>query len=151
MEMTDLDVGEVIEGVFTGMLGFELERTHGDHVSTAEQQRFIGTVHISGAWDGSVVVECTDELTRLVAAAMFGSDPADVQDDETIDVIGELANMIGGNIKALIEGESVLSLPTVVRGVDFRVLVPGTHLARSLAYNCEGCVLAVRVLVKNRA
>jgi chemotaxis protein CheX len=149
MEMTDLDVGDVVEGVFTGMLGFELEPTHGDHVLTSESQRFIGTVHISGAWAGSVVVECTELLTRLVAAAMFGTEPDDVEDDEQIDVIGELANMIGGNIKALFDGESVLSLPTVVRGADFRVLVPGTHLARSLSYTCEGCVLTVRVLAKN--
>jgi len=30
MEMTDLDFAEVVENVFTGMLGFELLRTHSD-------------------------------------------------------------------------------------------------------------------------
>ena len=64
-------------------------------------------------------------------------------------MIGELANMAGGNVKALLEGDSTLSLPTVVRGVDFNVVVPGTHLSRSVAYECEGSVFEVRVLIKD--
>jgi chemotaxis protein CheX len=149
MEMTDLDFSEVVENVFTGMLGFELVRTHGESVPAPGEARFIGTVHISGSWSGSVVVECPDAFGRLVAASMFGSEPADVVDDELVDVVGELANMIGGNVKALLEGEAALSLPTVVRGSDFRVVVPGTHLARSIAFECQGHVLELRVLSKD--
>jgi chemotaxis protein CheX len=150
MEMTDLDFAEVVESVFTGMLGFELVRTHGETVSVAGEARLIGTVHITGSWSGSVVVECPERFGRVVAASMFGSAPEEVADDELVDVIGELANMTGGNVKALLEGESTLSLPTVVRGSDFRVVVPGTHLSRSLAYECEGHVFELRVLAKTR-
>jgi chemotaxis protein CheX len=149
MELTDLDFAVVVEGVFTGMLGFGLVRTHGDTLPRAGEARFIGTVHITGPWSGSVVVECPEQFGRIVAAAMFGSEPDDVTDDELVDVIGELANMIGGNVKALLEGDSSLSLPTVVRGSDFRVIVPGTHLARSLSFECEGHVFAFRVLAKD--
>jgi chemotaxis protein CheX len=151
MEMTDLDFAEMVESVFTGMLGFELTRTHCETIPTPGQPRFIGTVHISGSWQGSVVVECPEDFGRIVAGTMFGSEPADVTDEELSDVVGELANMTGGNVKALLEGESALSLPTVVRGSDFRVIVPGTHLTRSLAYECEGYVFEVRVLSKDGA
>jgi chemotaxis protein CheX len=149
MEMTDLDFAEVAEGVFTGMLGFELVRTHSDTLPDPAETKFIGTVHISGSWAGSVVVECPEVFGRLVAASMFDSEPSEVADDELVDVIGELANMLGGNVKALLEGESSLSLPTVVRGSDFAVVVPGTHLSRSLSYECEGHVFALRVLSAN--
>jgi chemotaxis protein CheX len=149
MEMTDLDFAEMVESVFSGMLGFALTGTHGESVPVPGEPRFIGTVHISGSWSGSVVVECPEPFSRLVAASMFGSEPGDVSDDELVDVVGELANMTGGNVKALLEGESSLSLPTVVRGCDFRVVVPGTHLSRSLAYECEGHVFEVRVLAKD--
>jgi CheY-specific phosphatase CheX len=148
MEMTDLDFAEMVESVFSGMLGFELVRTHTDG-EPEPGDRFIGTVHISGSWQGSVVVECPEKFGRLVAAAMFGNEPDAVEDDEIVDVVGELANMTGGNVKALLEGEATLSLPTVVRGADFRVIVPGTHLTRSLAYECSGHVFQVRVLSKN--
>src|SRR4051812_23190559 len=104
MEMTELDFAEVVENVFTGMLGFELIRTHGDRVSAAGELRYIGTVHITGPWAGSVVVECPAPFGRLVAASMFGSEPDEVTEDELVDVVGELANMTGGNVKALLEG-----------------------------------------------
>ena len=149
MDMTELDFAEVVENVFTGMLGFELVRTHSDTVPEQGVARYIGTVHIDGPWRGSVVVDCPEAFGRVVAAAMFGSEPADVVEEELVDVIGELANMTGGNVKALLEGDSTLSLPTVVRGSDFRVVVPGTHLARSLAYECEGHVFELRVLAKD--
>jgi chemotaxis protein CheX len=113
------------------------------------EPRYIGTVHITGQWSGSVVVECPESFGRVVAAAMFGSEPEEVTDDELVDVVGELANMTGGNVKALLEGDSMLSLPTVVRGSDFRVVVPGTHLTRSLAYECSGHVFELRVLSKD--
>jgi chemotaxis protein CheX len=149
MELTDLDFAEVVEGVFTGMLGFPLVRTHVDNLPEPSEARFIGTVHITGTWSGSVILECPETFGRVVAASMFGSDPADVTVDELVDVVGELANMTGGNVKALLEGDSMLSLPTVVRGSDFRVVVPGTHLARSLAFECEGHVFEFRVLAKD--
>ena len=149
MEMTDLDFAEVVEQVFTGMLGFELVRTHGDTLPKPGDARYIGTVHITGSWSGSVVVECPEGLSRIVAATMFESEHDAMAEDELVDVIGELANMLGGNVKALLEGESLLSLPTVVRGSDFRVIVPGTHLARSLAYVCQGHVFELRVLAKD--
>jgi chemotaxis protein CheX len=150
MEMTEVDVAEVIESVFSGMLGFELHRTHSD-AAPAAGDRFIGTVHITGSWSGSVVVECPEAFGRAVAATMFGTEPDAVEDDELIDVMGELANMTGGNVKSLLPGDAALSLPTVVRGADFRVVVPGTHLARSLAYESEGHVFQVRVLSKDRS
>jgi chemotaxis protein CheX len=149
MEMTDLDFAEMVESVFNGMLGFELFQTQPDAHDIATT-RFIGTVHISGPWEGSVVVECPEGFGRIVAGTMFGSEPAAVTDEELCDVVGELANMTGGNVKALLDG-AALSLPTVVRGCDFRVMVPGTHLSRSLAYECEGFVFEVRVLSKNTA
>jgi chemotaxis protein CheX len=149
MEMTDLDFAEVVEQVFTGMLGFELVRTHGESLPIPGAARYIGTVHITGSWSGSVVVECPEVFGRVVAATMFESEPEVVTEDELVDVVGELANMLGGNVKALLEGDSVLSLPTVVRGCDFRVVVPGTHLARSLAYECERHVFELRVLAKD--
>jgi chemotaxis protein CheX len=151
MEMTDVDFAEVVESVFNGMLGFELLPTYGESIPVPGEPRYIGTVHITGCWAGSVVVECPEPFARIVAASMFGNAPDDVEDDEVVDVVGELANMTGGNVKALLEGDCSLSLPTVVRGSDFRVVVPGTHLARSLAYECEGHKFEVRVLSKDRA
>ena len=49
-------------------------------------------------------------LTRLMMA-MDESEPLD--DAEVADAVGELVNMVGGNIKSLMPGPSALTLPVV--------------------------------------
>src|SRR4051794_26191707 len=111
MGMTDLGYNGGVDGVFSGMRGFVLVPTHPDSVPVPGEPRFIGTVHITGSWCGSVAIELPEPFARIVAGAMFGNAPTDVADDEVVDVVGELANMTGGNVKALVEGDCSLSLP----------------------------------------
>lgn len=73
----------------------------------------VGMVNITGGWEGSVLVRCTRPLARSITEAMFGMDPGEAGADEIADALGEIANMIGGNVKSLVPGPSQLSLPTV--------------------------------------
>lgn len=73
-------------------------------------------VVIGGAWDGRIRIETSQALAREATAALFGL-PEDEIDDELIaDAIGELANIIGGNIKALLPSPSHLGLPRPIEG-----------------------------------
>jgi chemotaxis protein CheX len=73
-------------------------------------------VHITGGWEGSVVVRCSRDLAASITETMFGMDPGEASADEIADAIGEIANMIGGNVKSLVPGPSQLSLPVVADG-----------------------------------
>lgn len=73
----------------------------------------VGMVNITGGWEGSVLVRCTRPLARTITETMFGMDPGEATADEIADALGEIANMIGGNVKSLVPGPSQLSLPTV--------------------------------------
>jgi chemotaxis protein CheX len=75
-----------------------------------------GCVQISGAWEGAVTIQCPVDLARAAAAVMFDTDPAQTSNEEMRDALGELANMVGGNIKALLPSPTKLSLPIVVEG-----------------------------------
>jgi chemotaxis protein CheX len=104
-------------------------------------------VHVSGAWRGTIVVQCPMSLARVATQRMFRLDGVPPLEDVQ-DAIGELTNMIGGSVKALIAGENCfLSLPVVVEGHDYRVRVGGgaqvltQHLMR-----CEDEPLLVTVL-----
>ncbi len=77
-------------------------------------------VHISGGWNGSVLVTFSAQLARTVAETMFGMDPGEASPEDIADAIGEIANMIGGNVKSLVPGPSQLSLPTVADADDLR-------------------------------
>jgi chemotaxis protein CheX len=71
-------------------------------------------VSVTGAWRGHVVVECSAAASRYVAAALMGIESAEVTADDVADALGELANVIGGNVKSLLPAPSALSLPHVV-------------------------------------
>ena len=90
-----------------------VERLPGDTPTEGVLPAFVGTISISGAWEGTVTLHCTEELARHATSVMFEMDPGSVTDAELHDAVGELTNMIGGNIKALVAQPSRLSLPSV--------------------------------------
>lgn len=69
---------------------------------------------ITGAWCGSVTVTMPTTFATDAAAALFalpvGQEPADA---ERADVAGEIANIVAGNLKALLPEPSTLGLPVV--------------------------------------
>jgi chemotaxis protein CheX len=94
-------------------------------VAVPDEERLTGCVHITGEWRGAVLVEASDELSREAASAMFATPVADLSADEIADSLGELANMIGGNVKSLLPGPSTLSTPTVAQGPAYMLRMPG--------------------------
>lgn len=83
---------------------------------------------ISGEWNGTICVSCSRVAARHAASAMFGMEDEELTAGEIDDAVGELVNVVGGNIKSLVPGPSVLGLPTVVEGTP----VPQpTHLELS--------------------
>ena len=74
------------------------------------------TVHISGEWDGTVCLSCSLLAGRHATSAMFGLSDDEVTEADINDAVGELVNVVGGNIKSLVPAPSVLSLPVVTVG-----------------------------------
>jgi chemotaxis protein CheX len=99
----------------------------GGEAGTGEQ--ITGCVHLSGAYTGSIMLQCSPPAARDAAAALFSMAPGDVTQTELVDAIGEIANMVGGNVKSMLPGPSMLSLPSVVQG---QLSVPGAQVVRSV-------------------
>jgi CheY-specific phosphatase CheX len=66
-------------------------------------------------------------------------------DDVVRDVLGELANMIGGNLKCILNHGTRLSMPSVVDG-DYTLRVCGAASQERLAFSCDEGVFRVSVL-----
>jgi chemotaxis protein CheX len=92
-------------------------------------EQITGCVHLSGAYTGSIMLQCSPPAARDAAAALFSIAPGDVTQVEVVDAIGEIANMVGGNVKSMLPGPSLLSLPMVVQGV---LSVPGAQVVRTV-------------------
>ncbi|GAA3290004.1 MULTISPECIES: chemotaxis protein CheX [Dactylosporangium] len=71
------------------------------------------SVSVTGAWRGHVLVSCSEAAAKHVAAALLGIEFEEVAEEDVADALGELANIIGGNVKSLLPEPCALSLPHV--------------------------------------
>jgi chemotaxis protein CheX len=136
------DMTMIVESIFAELLGLSVQPA----ALPAEQGpggRLIGLVRISGAWHGSVSVACEREAALRIAAVMLDREPRDAA--EVADAMGEVANMTGGNVKALLPGPSLLSLPEVAEEGSPAAAVPGDLVSR-LAFAIDGSPLVVTVV-----
>lgn len=142
------DIRAVTENVFASLTEFTVVPVDVESVDRSGKRYVTAAVHITGEWEGTVAVACCDELAREITGVFFGVEPAAADPSEINDAIGEVANMIGGNVKALMPAPSQLSLPTVATGVDYVVTFPGTTEQSREAFNVEGGDLVVTILHK---
>jgi len=146
LEVSSEVIASIVHSVFEAT--FELVAEAAGPEVAANASVSSSLVGIAGRWDGAVIVDCAPEVAHALAAIMFAMPPAEVTKDQIEDTLGELANMIGGNLKALLPSPCMLSLPTVVEGRDYRVRVPGAVVVRDLHFTLPNG--HVRVLVAER-
>jgi chemotaxis protein CheX len=108
-------------------------------------------VQITGDHEAAVTVQCSERLARSATAGMFGLEVDDVDDEDVSDCVGEVANMTGGNVKSALEGSCQLSLPSVTTGRDYQVTVRGSRVTGRVAFLCDGELLVVSLLQRDRA
>ena len=71
-------------------------------------------VEIVGPWNGAVVLTTGRSTAEELSRCLLAEHAPPVLDDEDVeDALGELANVVGGNVKAVLPGPSALSLPAV--------------------------------------
>jgi chemotaxis protein CheX len=75
--------------------------------------RMVASIRITGATEATITVEAPVDTARGIGETMFATQADSLDEEEVRDAIGEIANMIGGNVKGMYEGESHLSLPCV--------------------------------------
>lgn len=106
----DRETLELIVGdVFTGLLG-DVEPPLADEEGS-DPLPVLARVSVTGTWNGEVVVECSTPLARLVSSHLLLVAVDELADDDVRDVVGELVNVIGGNVKSVMPGPSTMSLP----------------------------------------
>ncbi len=148
MQFLEEEISQVTSTVWESVLGIGLVRRMDQ--PPAPSRVVSGCVQFTGAFDGACLIECSAEFARIAAGTMFGVEPSAATVADTQDAIGELANMTGGNIKALLPEPCRLSLPTVFEGADSSTRVPGSEIVTTVVFDCEGTALTVRLLKKSQ-
>jgi chemotaxis protein CheX len=149
MEVTQTDLSQIVEGIWSSMLGLDIQSAVENEADPQAASLLAACVQITGAWEGSVILHCSPELARHTAAAMFATEIESISSGEILDSLGELANMIGGGVKSLLPEVCTLSLPTVVEGANFSLLVRGASPVHLSTFVCQGEPVWVTLLEKD--
>ncbi len=127
-------VTQIVESVFITMMNLEVFPSEAPWVPAPD--RWTSAVHLSGAWNGAMLFECAPWQACRFAGLFLSMDPPETVNDDVRDVLGELANMIGGNLKSALAMGLSLSMPRVLAGDDYRVLVGECEVQDRLAFEC---------------
>jgi len=103
-------------------------------------------IHIHGDFHGVIRLECSRVLIRRAAAVMFATREEALSLDDERDVVGELTNVVAGNIKALIPGSNSISLPTIIEGSDYRVSTLNIESSDDFGFALDGEAMIVTVV-----
>ena len=138
--------------VFDTMLSMQIELMDDGVQVNIDGERIVGSVGFAGKAVGSVSIQVNEAFARSITAAMLGMDDDEIDGDEEVhDVVGELSNMIGGDLKSRLCDEGLdcdLTIPTITRGSDFRTKTKGWERHERLVFRHQGQFALVDVYVK---
>jgi chemotaxis protein CheX len=126
------DLAEMVEQVWVSYLdpeGVNPLIPTGDEGQPSEVH---SSVSITGSWNGHVVYASSTAAARRAAAAFLAMEPDEVSQEDLSDVLGELANIVGGNVKAMLPPGSNLSLPQVVLAPESATIYPNAQRVSGL-------------------
>ncbi len=120
-------INPFIEGlteIFETMVGFTPKRTGlvlKDETAKGHTHGVSGVIGLAGEAVGCVLLRMDEEIAMKIVSKFIGEELNDL-DPMVTDGIGELANMISGNAKAVLQDRGYrfnISLPTIVCGKNY--------------------------------
>jgi chemotaxis protein CheX len=148
-EMSTEVVAEIVESIFVTMM--DLEVSASETLSLPAGERLTSSVYLEGDWNGAVSLECNREQACQFAGRLLCMDPPATVDDDVRDALGEIANMIGGNLKSSMAANTRLSMPSVIVGGDYELRICGSETRSRLAFRLDEGHFWVTVSSKDKS
>lgn len=128
-KIRNLDISTTIKNsvtnVFSTMLSMDAQVSDAISQSVLEGMRTVGGVSFAGDAMGLINIQVTSQFSMEMAASMLDMPVEEVDAEQDVnDVISELSNIIGGNLKSIFSDSGLrceLSTPSVTRGTDFKI------------------------------
>ena len=138
--------------VFSTMLSFELEPVPEGDAADLKEMRIVGSVNFAGQVSGIIHIHVKKDFALIMTSAMLGMTPDEIDgEDEIKDVISELSNIIGGNLKSFFNDSGfycALSTPSITLGDDFTIKSLNTERYESLSFSYQQHTIRIEVGVK---
>ena len=129
------DLETVARSVFTSMMGLEIWPS--DQPCPASAGLLTAAVYFTGEWAGATFVHCDPQPACGFAGRFLGFPAPEAVDNDVRDVIGELANMIAGNLKCTLSPGIRVSIPSVTEGADYALRVCRASVVCRAAFHTD--------------
>lgn len=132
----------IADDFFTAMITGESGsvRLHDDEVVLVDP--VFAWVDVAGAFSARALLSTERTTADALARALFAMPPEEeVSDADLTDAFGEIANVVGGNIKSLLPESGVLTMPQVA----VRAPEPAGDLIHRTALDWAGRGLAIDI------
>jgi chemotaxis protein CheX len=157
MDLTSFNLASFLrtatQDVFETMLSMELGENEGIEALPPATRQVVGSVSMAGAVSGTVNIYVSDMFARVITADMLGMDLDEVDSEEEIhDVVGELSNMIGGDLKSRLCDagfECRLSIPSITSGKDFQIESKGWAINEQVFFEYQDHIALIEAFLKN--
>lgn len=123
---------EIVKDVFHTMLHYPVEQSCDAYVPGAHMVTAV--VFFAGQCKGATLLECSRDQAVALAGQLMGDEAHCEIDDDVRDSLGELANMIAGNLKSLLPAGLALSVPSVMNGSDYAYKICGSSIVERLSF-----------------
>ena len=144
MVVTGTDISRSTQTAWKAVFGRPLASAPSAPRALRGEPLLVARVRILGTPPRAILIVCPLEEARKTAAAFYSRDPASLDQALVEDVFGELANMIGGQIKRHFPSSARLSLPEIDRAGEDGA-AEGKTVAEAL-FECGRSPLAVRLV-----
>ena len=142
--------------VFSTMLGLDVEA--GIAITNSGSQGptdgVVSLIGLAGPWMGTGSISCSPQIACKISSALLLTE-FDAVDEEVLDAIGEITNMVIGNVKTMLEekvGSMGLSIPTIIFGRNFLTKCGGSNGWTVVPFQFDSEKLLVQVcLIQNDA
>lgn len=109
MKITNDQLSGVTLDVCQTMLGTKIAECNVDDLKSTPDRS--ASIQISGEHNAVIEVSVCQLAGQSLTSAMFAGDSETFDTEEIADAVSEVANIIGGNVKGILDGESKLSIP----------------------------------------
>lgn len=128
--------------VFSTMLGIAVTagQLENGKIAGAKKSGVVALLGLAGDWVGSGSLSCDQPFACKMASALLMAEYAAV-DDDVLDAVAEVANMVIGSVKTVLEeklGPLGLSVPTVIYGRNFEAHSVGHNDWVIMPFDAEG-------------
>lgn len=118
------DISDFTHEIWSTMAGTELALSNNDITINKSGGYIVASVQIVGSMQHVVRLDLDANLVKQAASSLLGVSVSELSHEDIRDAAGELANMSGGCVKALLSQPSSLTLPSVVVGTDYEFAIP---------------------------